>query len=79
MMKKEKIKRSKNMKTKMFFGFLCMFIGLSFSLIYQLVLNLDSLLCIIPVCLGFSIGNFIIILGIIEEIDLGEKNDANND
>ena len=68
-MKKEKIKLSKNMKTKMFFGFICMFTGLSFSVIYQLVLNLNSLLCIIPISLGFSLGTFIMVMGIIEEME----------
>ena len=72
-MKKEKIKLSRNMRTKMSFGFICLFVGLSFSLIYQYVFNFDSLLCIIPLCLGISTGNFIMIMGLIEEINLGEK------
>lgn len=69
-----KIKLSRNMKVKLFFGFTCIFIGLFFSLFYQYVLNFDSLLSIIPICLGFSTGNFIIIMGIIEDV-YGEKND----
>ena len=67
-----KMEMSKRLKTSLFFGFICIFMGLSFSLIYQYVLRLCDE-SIIPICLGFSSGNFIIIMGIIREIFHSDK------
>jgi len=68
MVRKEKIKLSKNIKQKLFLGFLCIFIGLFFGLLYDFILYLDTIWGIGAITLGFSSGNFIIIMGIIEDI-----------
>lgn len=57
---------SKNFKFNSIMGFCCILIGLFGSLFYNYVLNL-TFESIIPICLGFSTGNFIITMALIEE------------
>ena len=58
---------TKNIKIKLFFGYLCIFIGLGFGIIYQIT-NLYSVYSLTSIALGFSVGSFIILMGIIEDI-----------
>jgi len=62
---------TKNIKQKLFFGFLCIFIGLGFGIFYQFN-SLDSVYSLASVALGFSTGSFIILMGVIEDY-YGEK------
>ena len=64
---------TKNIKEKLFFGFLCIFIGLFFSFVY-IFIDLGFIYILASVTLGFSVGSFIILIGIIEDV-YGEKNE----
>ena len=56
---------TKNIKQKIFFGYLCIFIGLFFGIMFT---SLDYSASLASVALGFSVGSFIILMGIIEDI-----------
>jgi len=60
-------KPSKEFKFNLFCGLITIMTGLSFSLVYNFVLNLETI-SIIPTALGFGCGNFIILMGLIKEI-----------
>ena len=62
---------TKNIKQKLIIGFLCIFMGLGFSIFYQFI-KIDSVYGLASIALGFSVGNFIILMGIIEDF-YGEK------
>ena len=62
---------TKNIKQKLFFGFICIFIGLMFSFTYQFI-ALNSAYSLASIALGFSTGSFIILMVIIEDF-YGEK------
>ena len=62
---------TKNIKQKLIIGFLCIFIGLGFGIFYQFI-KLDSVYSLASTALGFSVGNFIILMGIVEDF-YGEK------
>ena len=64
---------TKNIKQKLFFGFLCIFMGLGFALYYEFI-DLESVYGLGSIALGFSVGSFVILMGIIEDIYFGDKN-----
>ena len=65
---------TKNMKQKLFFGFICIFAGLFFSIFYEIILHFDGVWGISAIALGFSTGDFIILMGIIEDFYGSERN-----
>ena len=58
---------SKAFKFNLFCGMITLMTGLSFGLVYNFILN-DSVMSIVSTALGFGAGNFIIVMGLIQEL-----------